>query len=128
MKVREIMTTKLISIEPSASVNQAIRLMLQNRMSGLPVVQSDETLIGIITEGDFLRRAETATQKHRPRWLEFLIGPGRLADDYVQTCTHSNRRNDAGTVHCTEDASLGEVVNLMERYRIKRVPVVATKS
>ena len=55
---------------------QAIRIMLQRHVSGLPVVDKDGRLIGVVTEGDLLRRAETGTQRKRPRWLEFLVGPG----------------------------------------------------
>ena len=58
---------------------QAVRLMLQYRISGLPVVDAKGHLVGIVTEGDFLRRGEIGTQRRRARWLEFLIGPGRLA-------------------------------------------------
>ena len=58
--------------------------MLQHKISGLPVINADGALVGFVTEGDFLRRAETATERRRPRWLEFLMGPGRLA---ANTCT-----------------------------------------
>jgi CBS domain-containing protein len=54
-------------------------------ISGLPVIDEDGGLVGIVTEGDFLRRAETGTQRRRPRWLEYLIGPGRLADEYTRS-------------------------------------------
>ena len=54
-------------------------------MSGLPVVDKEGHLIGMVTEGDFLRRAETGTQRRRRRWLEFLVGPGRLADEYARS-------------------------------------------
>ena len=57
--------------------------MLQNRISGLPVVDANGKLIGIVTEGDFLRRSELGTARRRPKWLEFIVGPGRLADEYV---------------------------------------------
>jgi CBS domain-containing protein len=66
------------------SVFVAARLMLQNRISGLPVVDDVGNLVGIVTEGDLLRRVETDTSRRRPRWLEFIVGPGRLADEYVQ--------------------------------------------
>src|SRR6478672_8986024 len=88
---QDIMTRKIVSIEPDASVLRAVRLMLQNRISGLPVVDGSGNLVGIVTEGDFLRRAETTTERRRPRWLEFLVGPGRLANEYV----HTHARNIA---------------------------------
>lgn len=92
---------------------------------GLPVVNSDGHIVGIVTESDFLRRAETGTQRQRSRWVQFLVGPGRLAEDYVRS--RSRRVEDVMTqpVHTIdEDAPLSEVVELMERHRIKRLPVL----
>ena len=128
MKVQDIMTRKVLSIEPDATVLQAVRSMLQNKISGLPVVDADGKLVGIVTEGDFLRRAETTTERRRPRWLEFLVGPGRLADEYVHT--HARKIADVMTPEpytVTEDTSLEDVVQLMEKHRIKRLPVVRGK-
>ena len=84
MKVRDIMSPRVISIAPEASILEAIRLMLLNHISGLPVIDQSGALVGVVTEGDFLRRSETGTERRRPRWLEFLVGPGRLADEYVR--------------------------------------------
>jgi CBS-domain-containing membrane protein len=78
-----------------------------------------------LTEGDFLRRAETGTQRRRPRWLEYLVGPGRLADEYTRT--HGRKVEDMMTGEpftVAEDTPLDEVVNLMEKRRIKRIPVL----
>ena len=72
---------------------RAVRLMLQNKISGLPVVDANGQVVGIVTEGDFLRRGELGTQRRRPRWLEFLLGPGRLAAEYVQ-CMRAEGRRD----------------------------------
>jgi CBS domain-containing protein len=125
MKAMDVMTRDVVSIAPEASVLEAVRLMLQHRISGLPVIDAAGTLQGIVTEGDFLRRVETGTERKRSRWVEFLLGPGRLATDYVQT---SGRKvaevmtPDVRTVN--EDDPLETVVNVMERHRIKRVPVV----
>ncbi len=125
MKVVDVMTREVVSISPDASVMEAVRLMLQHKISGLPVVDAAGDLQGVLTEGDFLRRAETGTERKHSRVIEFLLGPGRLATDYV----HASGRKvsevmtpDVRTV--TEDEPLEKVVHLMERYRIKRVPVV----
>ena len=85
MKAKDIMTSPVVSVEADVTVLQAVRIMLQRRMSGLPVVDKEGHLVGIVTEGDFLRRAETGTQRRRAAWLEFLVGPGRLADEYVRS-------------------------------------------
>ena len=70
------MTPKVICIDADEPILKAVRLMLQNHISGLPV--------GIVTEGDFLCRGELGTQRQRPKWLEFIIGLGKLAQEYVQ--------------------------------------------
>src|SRR5271167_5269443 len=85
MKAGDIMTARVISTSPDASVVDAIDLMTRNHISGLPVIDSSGALIGMVTEGDFLRRTETGTARKRPRWLEFLVGPGRLAEEYVES-------------------------------------------
>jgi CBS domain-containing protein len=125
MKAADVMTRLVVSVTPETPVAEAVRLMLQDNISGLPVVDSGGRLIGIVTEGDFLRRVETGTERRRPRWLEFLIGPGRLADEYVHA--HGRKVEEVMTrdvVTVAADTPLDEVVRLMERRRIKRLPVV----
>jgi CBS domain-containing protein len=85
MKAKDVMTSPVVSVEPDATILQAIRIMLQRRVSGLPVIDQDGRVLGIVTEGDFLRRAEIGTQRRRARWLEFLVGPGKLAQEYVHS-------------------------------------------
>ena len=125
MQVRDVMTRNVISVAANETVVNAARIMLQNRISGLPVVDADGELVGIVTEGDFLRRGELGTERRRPKWLEFLLGPGRMAEEYVHA---SGRKvedvmtSDPATV--AEDDALGTVVQLMECRRIKRLPVL----
>src|SRR5580658_357215 len=85
MQVKDVMTRNVISVQGDDQVLRAARLMLQNRISGLPVLDKDGELVGIVTEGDFLRRSELGTQRRRPKWLEFIVGPGRLADEYAHS-------------------------------------------
>jgi CBS-domain-containing membrane protein len=127
MNAADVMTDKVLSVGPGTSITEAAHLMLDNSISGLPVVDREGRLLGIVSEGDFLRRIETGTERRRPRWLEFLLGPGRLADEYVHT--HGRKVEEVMTrdvASVTEDASLDEIVQLMERRRIKRVPVMRT--
>lgn len=129
MNAADVMTREVRTVEPDASIFEAARLMLQHRISGLPVVDAAKKLVGIVTEGDFLRRTETGTQRRRPRWLEFIVGPGKLATEY----THSSGRKvhevmTAGVHTVSEDTPLEQVVHLMERCRIKRLPVVRGQS
>lgn len=125
MQARDVMTPKVVSIAPDAAVREAVRLMLEHNISGLPVVDAAGTLVGIVTEGDFLRRVETGTERKRPRWIEFFAGPGRLADEYVHS--HGRKVEEVMTRYpqtVSEDAPLDQVVALMEKHRIKRVPVM----
>jgi CBS domain-containing protein len=124
MRASDVMTRNVITVGPEASVANAIRLMLVNNVSGLPVL-ADGKAIGILTEGDLLRRSETGTERHRPRWLEILMGPGRMASEYVRT--HGRKVEEVMTtdlISVAGDTPLDEVVGLMERRRIKRVPVI----
>jgi CBS domain-containing protein len=125
MKARDVMTWGAISVEANASIMHAASLMLQNKVSGLPVIGADGHIVGIVTEGDFLRRRELGTQRRRPRWLEFLIGPGRLASEYVHACGRKVEEIMTANPHTISvDTSLEEIVELMERHRVKRLPVV----
>jgi CBS domain-containing protein len=124
MRASDVMTRNVITVGPEASVANAIRLMLDNNVSGLPVL-ADGKVIGILTEGDLLRRTETGTERHRPRWLEILMGPGRMAGEYVRT--HGRKVEEIMTtdlISVAGDTPLDEVVGLMERRRIKRVLVL----
>ena len=124
MQVKEVMTANVVCIGTEEPVLKAARLMLQNRISGLPVIDKDGELVGIVTEGDFLRRSELGTQRQRPKWLEFIVGPGRLAQEF----THSSGRKveeimtpDPRTIG--DDETLEAVVDTMERHHVKRLPV-----
>ena len=125
MLAGDVMTRKVISVASDASAMQACALMLKHQISGLPVVDPSGVLLGIVSEGDFLRRAELGTQRRRARWLEFLIGPGRLASEYVHACGRKVTEIMTPAPYTVGEATpLTEVVQLMERHQIKRVPVV----
>ena len=126
MRAHQIMTRKVITVKADTSIRDAANLMLQNHISGLPVVDEAGRLIGIVSEGDFLCRSEIGTQTPRIRWLDFLMGPGKSAVDFVRE--HGRKvgeimtQDDLCTV--TEDTPLEDLVRLMERKNVKRVPVV----
>ena len=125
MNAKDVMTPSVISTAPDASVSAAAHLMLQNKISGLPVIDSSGKLVGIVTEGDFLRRSEIGTQRRRPRWIEFFVGPGRLADEYSRSSGRTISDVMTHDIYTVDsDASLEHIVRVMERHRIKRVPVV----
>lgn len=124
MQVKDVMTRNVIAVQAHEPIVHAARLMLQNRISGLPVLDAEGELVGIVTEGDFLRRSELGTQRRRAKWLEFIIGPGRLAEEYVHA---AGRKVDEIMTHdpatIDEDQTLEAVVELMERRHVKRLPV-----
>ena len=125
MRADEVMTRDPTTIAPEASVAEAVRRMLDARVSGLPVVDAVGRLVGVITEGDLLARAELGTEKKRATWLEFLFGPGRSAEDFVHA--HGRRVEEVMTrtpSTVSPSAGLDEVVGTMIDKRVKRLPVV----
>ena len=125
MKVADVMRYRVVTVTPETTIAEAAGLMLRDGISGLPVLDSAGALIGIVTEGDLLRRTETGTERKRPHWLEILLGPGRLAGEYVHT--HGRKVEEVMTrkvATVTKEAPLGDVVSLMERRHIKRLPVL----
>jgi len=124
MRVSDIMATPVIHVSRDTPIAEVARLMLQHRISGLPVCDSGGGIIGVVTEGDLLRRAETGTEKRHRRWVEFLLGPGRLAQEYVDT--HARKAGEMMSdkvVTIDGDQPIRRAVELMETRRIKRLPV-----
>jgi CBS domain-containing protein len=125
MRAHQIMTRTVVTVSPEAKIIEAADIMLKRHISGLPVVDAAGKLVGIITEGDLIRRPEIGTLKKRGRWLGFLVGPGKLASEFVQE--HGRRVAEVMTkspVTVTEDTALAEIADIMEKNDIKRVPVV----
>jgi CBS domain-containing protein len=125
MRVKDAMTKWAFTIKPEASIKDAAKIMLEMKVSGLPVLDKDGSLIGIVSEGDLLRRNELRTQRKRPRSLEIFLNAGILADEYTKS--HSTKVIDIMTPNprtTTEDTLLTQAVDEMEHYQIKRLPVV----
>lgn len=125
MRAHQIMTRSVISVTPDTTIVEAANIMLQRHVSGLPVVDETGKLVGIVSEGDFIRRSEIGTQRKRGRWLKFILGPGKSASDFVQE--HGRKVSEVMTtspVTITEDTALAEIVDIMEQNNIKRLPVV----
>jgi CBS-domain-containing membrane protein len=94
----EVMTRTIVPVGRDTPVAEAIRMMLENHIGGLPVMDEVGRVVGVLTEGDLLRRNETGTERHRPRWLEVLMGPGRIAGAYT---SRRGRAADGAPVHQT---------------------------
>lgn len=125
MRAYQIMTPRVTTVRIDTPIAQAAELMLERRISGLPVVDAKGVLVGIVSEGDFLRRGEIGTRHRRSGWLEFLVGPGKLASEFVKE--EGRTVGDVMTkdpVTITEDATLEDIVQIMEQKGIKRLPVL----
>ena len=125
MRARDVMVRAVATATPETTVEALARLMINLRLSGVPVMDRDGRLVGIVTEGDLLRRVETGTERHRPRWSEPFSSNSRLAAEYVKS--HAKRVADIMTrevFSVEETATLGEIADLLETKQIKRVPVV----
>jgi CBS domain-containing protein len=125
MRAHQIMTRRVITVKADTPILEAANLMLHQHVSGLPVVDEAGKLIGIVSEGDFIRRSEIGTQRKRGRWLKILVGPGLSAFDFV----HEQGRKvgeimTSDLYTTTEDMLLEDVVQLMERQNVKRLPVM----
>ncbi|HET6182917.1 MAG TPA: CBS domain-containing protein [Acetobacteraceae bacterium] len=125
MNAADVMSRTVIAINEDAPLSQAVRLMLDGRVSGMPVLDKEGRPVGVLTEGDLLRRAETGTAGDAPGWFASVFRPGRLAEDYIRT--HGRRVGEVMTpkvITIDEDTPLAEIAQIMERQRIKRLPVV----
>jgi CBS domain-containing protein len=126
MNAADIMTHPAVTLAEDASLADAIRIMVGRNISGLPVVDRQQHLVGVLTEGDLLRRVEVGTaDRHWSGMWNFLRGPGLNAEEYVRA--NSRRVADLMTrdpVSVTASTSLDNVVGLMERKHIKRLPVL----
>jgi CBS domain-containing protein len=125
MRAHQIMTRPVYSVLPEATIAEAANIMLQRHISGLPVVDAVGKLVGIVSEGDLIRRSEIGTQRKRSRWLKFLLGAGAAATDFVHE--HGRRISEVMTrdpLTITEETTLEEIVTSMETNGVKRLPVM----
>jgi CBS domain-containing protein len=125
MKISDVMTRRVISIAPEAGIRDAMELMLRNHISGLPVIDGGGVLVGVLSETDFLRRTETGTERKRSAWYDAFFGSDDSARAYVRA--HGLKVEDVMSrepITVTENTPLEKAVDLMERHRVKRLPVV----
>lgn len=125
MRVKDVMTPQVIAVADSASLWEALNLMVSRNISALIVNDPLGVAVGVLSEGDLMRRAEFGAQKKRPRWLEFLIGGGRVARDYAQS--HGRRVDEIMTRHVLSieaGADVSEAVDLMLEKKVRRLLVV----
>jgi CBS domain-containing protein len=129
MRAMDVMTPHVITVDPETSVQSLAKLLCERGISGVPVVDRDERLVGIVSEGDLLHRAETGTERRiehrRSRWLDTVASDEDLAREYVKS--HGRKVKDVMTtnvISVADTMELADVATLLETKRIKRVPVL----
>lgn len=125
MNASDIMVTDVITTSPDTSVREAAEILLENHVSALPVVDETGSLVGVLSEGDLVRRMEIGTERRRSWWLELFGSDAARGTEYIKS--HARKVRDVMTkrvVSATEDTSVGEIASLLERNGIKRVPIV----
>jgi CBS domain-containing protein len=125
MKAADIMVKEVVTVGPEAVVKVIAARMLERRISGLPVVDGGGQILGVVSEGDLIRRPEIETDRVKLGWLRLLVSDEARARDFVKH--HGRTAREVMTqpaITVAADAPLAEIVRLMERHRVKRLPVV----
>lgn len=125
MKARDVMVSPVFTLKPTATVKEAAKLFLEYRISAAPVVDNQGKIIGIVSEGDLMRRVEAGTERRRSWWLQVFTDDNTLAADFVRS--HAHKVADVMTrdvITASPDTSLSEIATLLESSAIKRVPIV----
>jgi CBS domain-containing protein len=125
MRAMDVMTSGVISVDENATVPEVAKLMAERGISAVPVVDNDDRVIGMVSEGDLLHRAETGTERRRSWWLEMVSSTNQLAGEYIKS--HSGSVKDVMTrdvLSVTEESPVADIAVLLESNRIKRVPVL----
>lgn len=125
MQAADVMTPDVITVTPDTEVREIARLLLEHRISAVPVVDADRKVLGIVSEGDLMRRVENATDRRHSWWLKSIFAAANDASDYVKS--HGRRAEEIMTpdpITIDEDKPLYRIAALLEKHHIKRVPVV----
>lgn len=125
MIAADIMTRDVATVRPETTLAQAIQVMLDRHVSGLPVLDSFGRLVGILSEGDLLRRVETGTEAHAS-WLKSFFQPERLAESFVKANgRHVSDVMQPNVISAAENTPLDDIVTAMEAKHIKRLPILS---
>jgi CBS domain-containing protein len=125
MKISDVIASNVISVLPETSVYEIAETLVKNRISGVPVINPAGQLVGIVSEGDLIRRVEIGTEQPRSRWLDALLEPRLAASEFVKA--YGRKAKDVMTpepLSATEEMSLSDAATLLEKNQIKRLPVV----
>jgi CBS domain-containing protein len=128
MKASDVMTDAVVSVRPDTPTSQVARLLLDNGISAVPVVDSDGAPVGMVSEGDLIGRDEAARAARRDWWLALLAEGEQLSADFLASLRDPERTArdimSAPVVTVGEETEVGEIARLLAAHRIKRVPVV----
>ena len=125
MKAMDVMVRDVVTVSPEDDIADVIKLLAEHDISALPVVDDDGHVVGVISEADLIHREEISTGKHRPWWLEALTPASTLANEFAKS--HGRRVSElmsTDVVSASEDTSLGQIATLLEKHRIKRIPIL----
>ncbi len=125
MRAMDVMTNRVITVSEDATVPEAAKLLAEHGISAVPVVDKHDRVIGMVSEGDLLHRAETGTERRRSWWLDMVSSTNKLAGEYIKS--HSGKVKDVMTrdvLSVVEETPVADIAVLLETNRIKRVPVV----
>lgn len=125
MQARDVMTPGVISVQPDTSVRDVAKMLVEHHISGVPVVDKNGKLVGIVSEGDLMRRPESETEHHRSWWLKLLVSHDQKVIEYIKT--HGKHAADVMSrpvITVAEDATLEKVADTLQKHRVKRAPVM----
>jgi CBS domain-containing protein len=125
MRARDVMVSPVITVKPASSVREVAKTLVERGVSALPVVDDQGKIVGIVSEGDLVRRAEVGTEHRRPWWLLSLTDDAALAADYTKV--HARKVVDIMThnvITAAPETPLHDVATLLEKNSIKHIPVV----
>jgi CBS domain-containing protein len=125
MQAKDVMTTGVVTVTPETQIQEIAKLLLERKISGVPVVDPEERVLGVVSEGDLMQRLGSESGRHRSWWLGFVASSQERAEEYVKR--HGSRAADVMTrdvVTVAEETPIGEIARILEERRIKRVPVV----
>lgn len=125
MNAADVMVRQVVTTRSDSTIRDVAALLIAKHISAVPVTDADGNLLGIISEGDLLRRSETQTERQRSWWLKWLVSNETLTAEFVKS--HSRRVSDVMTrnvIVARPDTPLHEIATLLEHNRIKRVPIV----
>jgi CBS domain-containing protein len=125
MNAQDVMVTPVITASEDTTIQEVARILIDRRISAVPIVDAAGKLTGIVTESDLMRRAEIGTERHYSWWLSLLADARTLAADYVKSHATSVKDIMTRTVKtAAPDTPLHEIAELFEKNHIKRVPIV----